>query len=315
MEGLNIDVGHLRHIRWTQDDNPDSAINNKPELTHSGRTAAHNRWIAYNKMRGQYGSAMEHAIPEQFWVDRNKCSYLDDKGQLQNPSLPQCAEAISAVKAIAIAQSEGQKIYTINKDNAATALPKLQLSGTVGQEIRSAIEAGKEVTFHEKAISAHGWSGQGYIIVDPETGAGAYLIEGKGNGGNLEGDFGQRYLAWVSAHMLTGKYVIAAELALIAFMTVPKAWFGFPLALGTPNLYTTVLRAVALSLHFMALSRLAGVIGPYTGYVALLIITGIGFYNLGTLLAGFIYARLDNENGSDSCWRVIVAGHRDTCMA
>ena len=52
MEGLNIDVGHLRHIRWTTDDNPESAINNEPELTHSGRTAAHNRWIAYNKMRG-----------------------------------------------------------------------------------------------------------------------------------------------------------------------------------------------------------------------------------------------------------------------
>ena len=183
MEGLNIDVGHLRHIRWTQDDNPQSAINNKPELTHSGRTAAHNRWIAYNKMRGQYSSAMEHAIPEQFWVDRNKCSYLDDKGQLKNPNLQPCQEAISAVKAIAIAQSQGQKIYTINKDNAATALPKLQLSSTVGQEIRNAIEAGKEVTFHEKAISAHGWSGQGYIIVDPETGAGAYLIEGRGSGG------------------------------------------------------------------------------------------------------------------------------------
>ena len=185
MEGLNIDVGHLRHIRWTQDDNPESAINNKPELTTGGRTAAHNRWIAYNKMRGQYGSAMEHAIPEQFWVNKNQCSYLDENGQIKNPSLQPCQEAISAVKAIAIAQNEGQKIYTINKDNAATALPKLQLSGTVGQEIKNAIEAGKEVSFHEKAISAHGWSGQGYIIVDPETGAGAYLIEGRGNGGIL----------------------------------------------------------------------------------------------------------------------------------
>ena len=43
--------------------------------------------------------------------------------------------------------------------------------------------AGKEVTFHEKSINAHGWTGVGYIIVDPDTGAGAYLIEGKGSGG------------------------------------------------------------------------------------------------------------------------------------
>ncbi|MCZ2106807.1 MAG: transglutaminase, partial [Burkholderiales bacterium] len=38
----------------------------------------------------------------------------------------------------------------------------------------------------ERQISAHGWTGYGYTIVDPETGAGAYLIEGKGNGGYLD---------------------------------------------------------------------------------------------------------------------------------
>jgi hypothetical protein len=94
-----------------------------------------------------------------------------------------CAQAVSAVKAIAIAQAEGQRIYTINQSNAATALPKLPVGGTVGQEIQSAIQAGKEVTFHERGINAHGFSGYGYIITDPDTGGGAYLIEGKGNGG------------------------------------------------------------------------------------------------------------------------------------
>ena len=55
----------------------------------------------------------------------------------------------------------------------------------MGAEIRSAIEAGKEVTFHERGINAHGFSGYGYIITDPDTGGGAYLIEGKANGGWL----------------------------------------------------------------------------------------------------------------------------------
>ncbi len=55
----------------------------------------------------------------------------------------------------------------------------------MGQEIQSAVQAGKEVTVHEKPISAHGFTGYGYTITDPETGAGAYLIEGKGNGGWL----------------------------------------------------------------------------------------------------------------------------------
>ena len=182
-QGLNMDVGHLRHMRWVKDDNPSSAINNKPELTANGKSAAQNRWIAYNRMRGQYASAMEHAAPEAFWVDKTKCSHTDENGRIQNPTLNPCAEGISAVKAIAIAQSEGQKIYTINKANAQTALQKLPIGGEVGSKIRNAVNAGKEVTVHEKSINKHGWKGFGYIVIDPETGAGAYLIEGSGNGG------------------------------------------------------------------------------------------------------------------------------------
>ena len=184
-QGLNMDIGHLRHIRWVQDDDPQSAINNTPELRQNGKTAAQNRWIAYNKMRGQYSSAMEHAVPEQFWVNKSQCRYQDENGQVQNPTQADCAQAVSAVKALAIAQAEGQRIYTINQSNAATALPKLSIGGDVGAEIRNAIQAGKEVTFHERQISAHGWTGYGYVITDPDTGAGAYLIEGKGNGAVL----------------------------------------------------------------------------------------------------------------------------------
>ena len=128
---------------------------------------------------------MEHAAPEAFWVDKTKCSHTDENGRIQNPTLNPCAEAISAVKAIAIAQSEGQKIYTINKANAQTALQKLPIGGEVGSEIRNAVNAGKEVTVHEKSINKHGWKGFGYIVIDPGTRAGAYIIEGSGNGGWL----------------------------------------------------------------------------------------------------------------------------------
>ena len=182
-QGLNMDIGHLRHVRWVKDDDPKSQINDKPELKQNNKSAAQNRWIAYNRMRGQYASAMEHAAPEAFWVDKMKCSYTDENERIQNPTLNPCAEAISAVKAIAIAQSEGQKIYTINKANAQTALAKLPIGGEVGSEIRNAVNAGKEVTVHEKSINKHGWKGFGYIVIDPETGAGAYIIEGNGNEG------------------------------------------------------------------------------------------------------------------------------------
>ena len=109
--------------------------------------------------------------------------YANSNGQIENPTLKPCAEGISAVKAIAIAQAEGQKIYTINKQNAQTALAKLPIGGEVGSEIRNAVNAGKEVTMHEKSINKHGWKGFGYIVIDPETGAGAYIIEGNRNEG------------------------------------------------------------------------------------------------------------------------------------
>ena len=175
-KGLNMDIGHMRYMRWVQDDNPQSAINNKPELTANGKSAAQNRWIAYNKMRGQYASAMEAAAPEAFWVDKTQCRYQDSSGVIQNPALADCQQAISAVKAIAIAEQQGQKVYTINQQNRATALPKLTIGGDVGDEIRNAINAGKEVTFHEGAINAYGWTGSGYSIIDPDTGVGSYLI-------------------------------------------------------------------------------------------------------------------------------------------
>ena len=228
-QGLNMDIGHLRSIRWVKDDNPQSPINAKPELTANGKSAAQNRWIAYNKLRGQYNSAMEHAVPEQFWVDKSQCQYTDETGTIKNPTMADCAQAVSAVKAIAIAQAEGQRIYTINQSNAATALSKLPVGGTMGAEIRSAIEAGKEVTFHERGINAHGFSGYGYIITDPDTGGGAYLIEGKGNGGSLLLAIG--YLAVVIFStagiallllplLLSGSLVIVACLAILSMMAV-----------------------------------------------------------------------------------------------
>ncbi|MDG4551150.1 MAG: hypothetical protein P9F19_17415 [Candidatus Contendobacter sp.] len=157
-QGLNMDIGHLRSIRWSKANDPQA-------------------WVAYNRMRGQQASALEHATPEQFWIDRTQCRYPDENGHVINPNLTDCPQAVSAVKALALAARQGQKVFTITSKNAATVLPQLSVSRSVAAEIRNAVATGKEVTVHEKPINAYGFSGTGYILVDPETGAGAYLIE------------------------------------------------------------------------------------------------------------------------------------------
>jgi hypothetical protein len=88
------------------------------------------------------------------------------------------AEGISAVKALALAAAEGQKVYTITQDNLYTALGQIQLDTDTEQEIVNAVNAGREVTTHQYQINVNGWVGEGYIILDPNTGAGAYKIAG-----------------------------------------------------------------------------------------------------------------------------------------
>ncbi|NOZ69588.1 MAG: transglutaminase [Deferribacteres bacterium] len=117
---------------------------------------------------GMNGSALEHSVPEQLF---------------STPDNP--AEGISAVKALKIANDQGIPIYTINQANTDTILPQLQLdSGTIS-DIQNAINAGKTVTVSQTEINFNGWTGVGYIIIDPETGAGAYMISGGLSGGVL----------------------------------------------------------------------------------------------------------------------------------
>ena len=50
-------------------------------------------------------------------------------------------------------------------------------------DIRNGVNAGKTVTVHNTQIIINSWSGTGYIILDPESGAGAYMIAGGLDGG------------------------------------------------------------------------------------------------------------------------------------
>lgn len=80
-------------------------------------------------------------------------------------------------------QAQGQKNYKIDSKNIDSVLPKLSHDAEVTADIRNAVAAGKVVTMSEKSISFNGWNGSGYIIIDPNTGSGDYMISGGLNGG------------------------------------------------------------------------------------------------------------------------------------
>ncbi|MEW8000817.1 MAG: transglutaminase domain-containing protein [Candidatus Thiodiazotropha endolucinida] len=120
---------------------------------------------------GFISSVLEHATPEQMFAS-------------EDPNDPQ-PNAISAVKALQIASAEGQRIYQITQANMSTALPNIHHDQETMDEIRASLNAGKLVITHTDSVSVPGWSGAGYIIIDPETGAGAYKISGGSNGAFL----------------------------------------------------------------------------------------------------------------------------------
>lgn len=164
--GLNVDIGHMRIITWAKDNDE-------------------KRWIAYNRMRGQYLSALEHSVPEKIFNDPAKCYVAGHPAS--SPALPPCTEGISAVKALGIAAQAGQKIFTITsavyQSNPEIVSAQLWAhSDSTKQRIGQALQAGYEVTIHESPIAQNGWVGAGFTVIDPSTGTGGYLIEGGANG-------------------------------------------------------------------------------------------------------------------------------------
>jgi len=91
-------------------------------------------------------------------------------------------EAISAIKALQIAYVQGIPIHKVDANNIFTELPTLQLSNEVKTDIQNVVHTGKEVIVSERNIQLNDWKGVGYIVLDPVTGAGAYMISGLSGG-------------------------------------------------------------------------------------------------------------------------------------
>jgi transglutaminase superfamily protein len=118
---------------------------------------------AFTKLQGLTTSYFEHAIWESF-------SGID---------------SVSTVKLLQLANEAGLPIYTINSANIDTTLPLLIQSQQVKDDIRNVVGAGKEVTIPKNYITRNEWTGTGYMVRNPDTGEGAYMISsGLAGGGS-----------------------------------------------------------------------------------------------------------------------------------
>ncbi len=148
--GLNIDIDHSANMVDAKNSETRTRIN-------------------YVRLLGTQGSAMEHGVPELIY----------STGQAPT-------DGVSAVKLLALANQLGMKVYSINNANLNVILPLLIVDASVKNEISNAASAGKEVVISQSNLTLGSWTGVGYTITDPLTGAGAYKISGGTNGGFLE---------------------------------------------------------------------------------------------------------------------------------
>lgn len=123
----------------------------------------------FNLQVGGITSILEHTIIEQMFNS--------------DPANP--PDAISAAKALQKAAAGGQRIYQITQSNMSSALPNIHHDIDTMNEIIASVNTGKLVMTHTDAVSIPGWTGAGYVIIDPETNVGAWKISGGTNGGFL----------------------------------------------------------------------------------------------------------------------------------
>ncbi len=159
IDGLKLDV--QRNLELTQATDGDN-----------------NNVVQYMLASGLNSSELESKVPEQLF---------------STPANP--VQGISAVKIIQTANDQRIPIYTIDQANISTVLPQLQLSSDVISDIQNAVNAGEIVTVPQREINFNGWTGVGYIIIDPTTGAGAYMISG-GVGGSWT------WIIWLAAEII-----------------------------------------------------------------------------------------------------------------
>jgi hypothetical protein len=158
---LDINITYLFGIPYTGSEGGLKIDVDRDLYTSTSLDGDKNRNKQFMIISGITSSAWEHKILEAFF---------------DTPS-------VSAIKLLKYANEQGVPLHTINSSNIDQILPSLQVSSIVKTEIQNAINTGKEVIISQSEVTYYEWRGVGFIILDPTTGVGAYMISGGLAGG------------------------------------------------------------------------------------------------------------------------------------
>jgi hypothetical protein len=124
------------------------------------------RSIDFSKMTGLHSS---------YWEGKIYSIVLHDDVNV-NP--------LSTVHIQAEAVNSGQTIFTINESNYQNVIDQITgLHRDTKKDIQNVVYSGKIVIIHDSPVQRGKWLGFGYIVFDPLTGSGVYMIDGGTRGG------------------------------------------------------------------------------------------------------------------------------------
>lgn len=158
----------------------------------------------YMLQAGIFASAMEHGILEQVTG----------------------VESVSTIKILEYATENNIPIHAISKENISSEISTLNISEQLKQEISSSVNAGKVVIIPEREIEINQWSGNGYMVLDPNTFACGYMISGGLAGGAMTaGQVIGEYVQYVIQGLVT---IVLYELVkAVALALLPFGWVSY----------------------------------------------------------------------------------------
>jgi hypothetical protein len=120
--------------------------------------------VAFMETTGMISSALEHSTIELLGY-----------------------RSLSTMRVLSQALQQGATIYRIDNSNRAAAMMNLGgvLSSIDKSTINAALDAGNVVTVPDEQVHLGSWSGTGYMITNPDTGSGGFIISG-----GLSGELG-----------------------------------------------------------------------------------------------------------------------------
>ena len=147
-----------------------------------------------------------------------------------------------------------------------TVLPKLNTFSIVKDNIREAVEKGWTALCPQRNITLNSWNGQGWIIVDPASGAAGYLLAGRLVSGDtveiINGGSATEPTGTAFARFMAGIYHYLEELTLLGvglcyLGAIVKLW---PHIVGGGALVTCLTIGTYLFVGILAIAVIAWLI-------------------------------------------------------